>query len=89
MQNQNTIVCLNGRSSLIVHSFSNKNLKKLYPDMKFISHFIRNTSDLKLNMLFLICGTLLYHRMFKKPFMNSKYSKSDDSKKLSVVGPNS
>ena len=70
-------------------SFSNKNLKKLYPDMKFISHFIRNTSDLKLNMLFLICGTLLHHRMFKKPFMNSKYSKSDDSKKLSVVGPNS
>ena len=47
-------------SSLIVHDFSNKKLKKLYPDLKFISHFIRNISDLKLKMLFLICGTLLY-----------------------------
>ena len=38
-------VCLNQSSSLIVDSFSNnKKLKKLYPDMKFISHFIRNTS---------------------------------------------
>ena len=46
-------------SSLIVHDFSNKKLKKLYPDLKFISHFIRNISDLKLKMLFLICGTLL------------------------------
>ena len=40
--------------------FSDKKLKRLYPDLKFISHFIRNTSDLKLKMLFLICGTLLY-----------------------------
>ena len=40
--------------------FSNKKLKKIYPDLKFISHFIRNISDLKLKMLFLIYGTLLY-----------------------------
>ena len=46
-------------SSLIVDNFSDKKLKKLYPDWKFISHFIRNTSDLKLKMLFLICGTVL------------------------------
>ena len=47
-------------SSLIVHDFSNKKLKKLYPDLKFISHFTRNTLDLKLKTLFLVCGTLLY-----------------------------
>ena len=46
-------------SSLIVHDFSNKKLKKLYPDLKFLYHFIRNISDLKLKMLFRICGTLL------------------------------
>ena len=45
---------------MIVHDFSNKKREKLYPDLKFISHFIRNTSDLKLKTLFLICGTLLY-----------------------------
>ena len=33
-------------SSLIVRYFSNKKLKKLYPDLNFISHFIRNKSDL-------------------------------------------
>ena len=39
----------------MVHKFSNKRLKELYPDLKFISHFIRNTSDLKMRTLFLIC----------------------------------
>ena len=43
--------------SLIVHDFSNK---KLYPDLKFISRLVSNTSDLKLETLFLICRTLLY-----------------------------
>ena len=47
-------------SSLIVHDFSNKKLKKLYPDLNFVSHFTRNKSDLKLKTFFLICGTLLY-----------------------------
>ena len=46
---------------MIVHDFSNKKLKKLYPDLNFKSHFIRNKSDLKLKTLFLICGTLLYN----------------------------
>ena len=48
-------------SSEFIYSndFCNKKLKKLYPDMYFISHFIRNTSDLNLKMLFLICGTIL------------------------------
>ena len=50
-------------SLLIVNDFSNKKLKKkLCPDFKFISHFIRNTSDLKLKMLFLTYGTLLYSK---------------------------
>ena len=35
-------------SSLIVHDFSNKKLKKLYPDLNFVSQIIRNKSDLKL-----------------------------------------
>ena len=52
--------CLCLSSSLIVHDFPNKKLKRLHPDLKFIYHFIRNISDLKLKMLFLICGTLLY-----------------------------
>ena len=43
-------------SSLIVDNFSDKKLKKLYPDWKFISHFIRNTSDLKLKCCFLYAG---------------------------------
>ena len=45
---------------MTVHDFSNKNLKKLYPDLKFVPYFIRNTPDLKLKMLFLIGGALLY-----------------------------
>ena len=61
---QNSVFCMTIElclsSSLVVHDFSNKKLKKLYPDFKFISHFIRNTSDLKLEALFLICGALLY-----------------------------
>ena len=44
------IVYLNQSSSLIVHNFSHKKLKKLYPDLKFISYFVRNTSDVKLKM---------------------------------------
>ena len=52
-------------SSLIVHDFSNKKLKKLYPDLKFIPHFIRNTTELKLKILFLMYGTLLYVRRRK------------------------
>ena len=47
-------------SSLTVNDFSNKKLKKLYPDLNFISHFIRNNSDLKLKTSFLKCGTILY-----------------------------
>ena len=45
---------------MIVHDISNKKLKKLYPDLNFISPLVRNKSDLKLKTLFLICGTLLY-----------------------------
>ena len=51
-------------SSLIVHNFSDNKHKKLYPYWKFISHFIRNTSDLKLKILCLICGTLLFREDF-------------------------
>ena len=43
----------------MVHNYSDKKLKKLYLDWKIVSHFVRNTSDLKLKTLFLICGTLL------------------------------
>ena len=32
-----------------MHDFSNEKLKKIYPDLKFISHFMRNTAELKLN----------------------------------------
>ena len=46
-------------SSLIVHDFSNKKFTKLYHDLNFISHFVTNKSDLKLKILFLICGTVL------------------------------
>ena len=73
------LVCLNESSSLIVQSFSNKKLKKLYPDLKFTSHFIRNTSDLKLKTLFLICGTRLYLRadfLLKPSFFVNKPSLS-------------
>ena len=34
-------------SSLIVHDFPNKKLKKIYPDLKFVCHVIGNTSHLK------------------------------------------
>ena len=43
-------------SSFIVHKFSDKKVKKLYPDLNFKSHFIRNTADLKLKTLFLYAG---------------------------------
>ena len=49
---------------MIVHHFSNKKLKILYPDFNFKSHFIRIKSDLKLKTLFLICGTLLHCLLF-------------------------
>ena len=35
-------------SSFIVHDVPNKKLKKLFPDLKCRSNFIRNTSDLKI-----------------------------------------
>ena len=44
----------------MVKYLSDKKLKKFYPDLKFISHFIRNISELKLKTLFLLCRTLLY-----------------------------
>ena len=40
----------------LVDDFSSK---KLYPDLKLISHFIRNTSDLNLKNLLRICRDLL------------------------------
>ena len=43
-----------------MHNFCNK---KILSDLKFISPFIRNTSDLKLKRLFLIFKTLLYFSM--------------------------
>ena len=46
-------------TSLIVHDISNKKLKKLNPDLKVISHFIKKSSNEKLKTVFLICGTLL------------------------------
>ena len=50
---------------MIVHYFSNKKVKKLYADLNFKSHFVRNNSDLKLKILFLICGTLRYFNLSK------------------------
>ena len=47
-------------SSLIVHDFSNKKAKKLYPNLNFISHFIRNKSDLKLKAFFYMRDTTVY-----------------------------
>ena len=58
-----------------------RNLMKIYPNFKFISHFVRNTSDFKLKMLFSTCGTLLHSFPFevgnfcKAPF--SKVCKGD------------
>ena len=49
----------------MVPDFPNKEFKRLYSNLNFISHFIRNTSDLKLKMLFLICGTPLYSYCFQ------------------------
>ena len=64
--NENCMFCMTIKklvsycsSSLIVHDSSDK---KLYPDLKFIFHFTRNISDLKLKLLFLICGGL--HLLF-------------------------
>ena len=36
--------CVGVVNSFIVRSCSNRKLEKLYPDLKFISHFARNTS---------------------------------------------
>ena len=55
---------------MIVDDFSNKKLKKLYPDFNFISHFIINKSDLKLKTSFLLCGTLLYSYAEKYKIVN-------------------
>ena len=41
---------------MIVHDFSNKKLKKHYPDFNFKSYFIRNKSDLILKHCFLYAG---------------------------------
>ena len=38
----------------MIHDFPDKKPKKLYPDLRFISHFARNMSDLTLKTLFLI-----------------------------------
>ena len=48
-------------SSLIVHAFANKEVKKHYPNFKFTSHFMRNTSDLKLKLLFLFSYIFIYY----------------------------
>ena len=46
--------------------------KKLFPDLKHKSHFIRNTSDLKLKRWFLICETLLYYKQRNSAEENRK-----------------
>ena len=51
-------------SSLLVHDFSNKKLKKVYPDLNNISHFIRNKSDLKLKTLLFVFMAFAFRKLY-------------------------
>ena len=68
---------LHANEAKITYDFSNKKLKKLYPDLKFISHFIRNLSDLKLKMLFLIAGHYCFIKTMLGLFMRGAFISVD------------